>query len=196
LHSAFIVDGNWNNTQEPKVSITGSDRSAIFDMSTSGDESVMLPTSSISSAEIKNEAGIGNNQRTTGINLDGTAKAILSRMMSFPTNGYVFVIATGYLYVTHISGTGELLEFGVSDQAGVFPSDQNYTKLISGSWDGMNYHDIVTVHGFFQVTTGIKTFYFLGQKIAGNSSSIYDANLTILFYPGSNRSGDRRAGES
>jgi hypothetical protein len=184
LHSAFIVDGNWNNTQEPKVSITGTDRSAIFDMSTSGDESVMLPGSSISNAEIKNEAGIGNNQQTSGsVGLDGTVKTILSRIMSFPTAGYAFVIATGHLGVYHSYGTYETLQFGVSDEAGVFPADQYYLKLIPGNWNDVNYSDIVTVHGYFEVEAGIDTFYFLGQKTTGATSGIYDANLTILFFP-------------
>ncbi len=180
----FMVDGNWNNTQEPMVSITGSDRSVIFDMYSSDDSSVMLPTSSISNAEIKNEAGIGNNQRTTSsVELDGTVKTILGRMMVFPTSGYAFVIGTGNIYVSHSSGTNEILQFGVSDEAGVFPADQNNWMVIQSTWGNMTYRDIVTVHGFFEVEAGINNFYFLGQKDAGSFSCIFDANLTILFFP-------------
>jgi hypothetical protein len=139
---------------------------------------------SISNAEIKNEAGIGNNLRSSGtVTLDGTVKTILGRMMSFPTDGYAFVIATGNFWVLHERGTHDLLKFGVSDKVGVFPVDQENEILIPSDWQGMTYRDILSIHGFFEVKTGVKTFYFLGQKITGHTSTIHDANLTILFFP-------------
>jgi hypothetical protein len=182
--SGFYVDGNTLGTEEPKVSVLGSSRSAIFDMSESGDSSVMLPSSSISSVEIKNEAGIANTRRSTGsVTLDNTVKTILSRKCVFPSSGYALVIGTLYYDFWHYAGTGDQFQFGVSDVAGSFPSDQDFLRDYSANWSTFNYQDFVTVQGYFSVDAGIQTFYLLGQAVATGNPWVGDAHLSVLFFP-------------
>jgi hypothetical protein len=180
--SGFYVDGN-TGAEEPKVSVLGSSRSVILDMSESGDSSVMLPYSSISNTEMLNEAGIANTKHSgTTVTLDNTIKTIASRKMSFPTSGYALVIATAYLDFWHIAGTFDQFRFAVSDVAGSIPTDQNYYKDYPAAWDTFNFQDFFTIHGYFSVEAGTQTFYLLGSG-AGTSPWVGDCNLTVAFFP-------------
>ena len=180
----FRVVGNYLDTEEPYVSVEGSSRDVIFDMRNSGDESVQLPYSSISSMEMKNEAGIGNSRRTTGsVSLDGSVQTILSRWMSFPTAGYALVIATALVHVSHTVDAGQNVFLGVSQTAGEFPADQdNLYEHISSLFPTGNYANAVTVHSYFPVTQGFNWFYFLA-KLSSGTGYIGDANMTIIFFP-------------
>jgi hypothetical protein len=181
--AGFYVDGN-TGTEEPQVSVIGSARAAIFDMSESGDSSVMLPSSSISNTEMLNEAGIANIRRSTGsVTLDNTVGTILSRRCLFPTSGYALVVGTLYYDFWHYSGTGDDFQFGVSDVAGSFPADQGFRRNYSTNWSTFNYQDFVTVQGYFAVDAGIQTFYLLGQTGATGNPWAGDAHLSILFFP-------------
>ncbi len=181
--AGFYVDGNTVGTEEPRVSVLGSSRSVILDMSESGDSSVMLPYSSISNTEMLNEAGIANTKHSsTTVTLDNTIKTIASRKMSFPTSGYALVIATAYLDFWHIAGTFDQFRFAVSDVAGSIPSDQNYYKDYPAAWDTFNFQDFFTIHGYFSVEAGTQTFYLLGSG-AGTTPWVGDCNLTVAFFP-------------
>lgn len=54
----FWVAGNYNNTQEPFVALWGSTQSINFNLSETGNSSVLLPNDAIGSDEILNEPGI------------------------------------------------------------------------------------------------------------------------------------------
>ncbi len=182
--AGFYVDGNTVGTEEPKVSVLGSTRSAILDMSASGDDAVALPSSSISNLECSNEAGIANTRRSTGsVTLDNTVKTILSRSCIFPSSGYALVIGTLYYDFWHYSGTSDDFQFGVSDVAGSFPADQGFLRNYSPNWSTFNYQDFVTVQGYFAVDAGIQTFYLLGRAIATGNPWAGDAHLSVLFFP-------------
>jgi hypothetical protein len=181
--SGFYVDGN-TGTEEPTVSILGSARSAIFDMSESGDLAVQLPSGSISNQECLNESGIANTRRSTGaVTLDNSVKTILSRNCSFPTSGYALVIGTLYYDFWHYYGAGDNFHFGVSDVAGSFPTDQGFFRDYSPDWSTFNYQDFVTIQGFYYVDAGTQTFYLLGQAFATGNPWAGDAHLSVLFYP-------------
>jgi len=165
------------------LSING-DRSAIFDMSTSGDSSVMLPVSSISNEEIENEAGIGNDQRTDGyVAINSMATTILDRKMNFPSEGNALVIATGNLAIAHKKGTEDKVFIGVSNSDIALPGSQNHLKSIPSVWDSADVYDIITVQGCFSVNSGENWFYFLGQKLGGGNIKMFDAELNVLFVP-------------
>lgn len=182
--AGFYVDGNNVGTEEPRVSVLGSSRSAIFDMSESGDASVSLPSSCISNTEMLNEAGIAVSRRTSGsVTLDNTVKTILSRSCSFPTSGYAIVIATFYYDFWHNSGTSEQFHFGVSDVEGSFPTHQGFYRNYSPNWTTFNYQDFVTIQGYFTVDAGAETFYLLGQGPTTGNPWVGDAHLTVLFFP-------------
>ena len=181
--SGFYVDGN-TGSEEPVVNITGSTRSVVFDMSESGDSTVRLPSSSISSLECQNEAGIAVTRRSSGfVTLDNTAKTILSRSCSFPSSGWALVIGTVDYDFWHYLGTGEEFHFGISDVAGSFPADQDFWRNYSPNWSTFNYQDFVTIQGYFAVDAGAQTFYLLGQTGASGNPWAGDAYLSVLFFP-------------
>jgi hypothetical protein len=165
------------------LSISGNG-SAIFDMSASGDSSVILPVSSISDTEIENEAGIGNSQRIAGsVVMDMGVNTILDRKMNFPSQGHALVIATGNLAIAHKDGVVDQAYFGISTTNVGLPTHQNFLKTIPGEWDSADVYDIVTVHGYFSVNAGENWFYFLGEKLGGGNMQMFDAELSVLFVP-------------
>lgn len=165
------------------LSISGND-SAIFDMSTSGDSSVMLPVSSISDPEIENEAGLGNSQRISGsVTIAMGVNTILDRKMNFPSDGHALVIATGNLAIAHEKDVEDKVFLGVSNSNLALPGSQNHLKSIPDSLDTVVVYDIVTVHGYFSVNAGENWFYFLGEKLGGGNIEMFDAELSVLFVP-------------
>jgi hypothetical protein len=183
-NAGFTVDGNNYGTKEPLVSITGSDRSAIFDMSAGGDSSVMLPLGSISSAETSNEAGMAWTSRSSGsVTLGNTPTTILTRSCLFPSSGHVLVIASFYYDFWHIAGTSDGFQFGVSTSEGSFPSSQGFMKNYSTNWSTFNYQEFATVQAHYSVDAGIETFYLLGKALGATNPWAGDAHLSVLFFP-------------
>lgn len=178
------LDGNY--MQAPRIAFHSPTESVIFDFYYEGDNIVQFPDKAINNLEILNEAGVGNTTRTTGsvtLTGDGPIENILWRPMSFPSAGYAVVIATAQISVNHYAGTGEFVYFGVSDQDDAFPTGLSFRKLIPGDWPSMYYNDIVTVQGYFPVSSGINNFYFLGRQESGSSTTVYDVELTVMFFP-------------
>jgi hypothetical protein len=105
--AGLIVNGNMNNSQQPYVAIMGSPRSAVFDMSQTGNQSVDLPDSSVSSAEILDEPGIANSQRTILVSnsTSGTVVIADSVDITIPAAGYIEVTGGAWLNINHTTGT-------------------------------------------------------------------------------------------
>ncbi len=134
-----------------------------------GDNSVILPNSSIISGEILNEPGVASATSSLAVNLDITVKTLLSREINVPTAGFVLVIAT--LQVD--ASFSPVADFGVSDTVGIF-SNQVSRIATSGTFP-------ITVHSLFQVpSAGTFSFFLLGHEIGGDVSAD-DLKLTLLF---------------
>ena len=105
--AGFRVNGNYNNSQQPYVAIIGLPRSAVFDMSQTGNLSVDLPDSSVSSAEILDEPGISNSQKTTLVSnsTSGTVVIADSVDITIPAAGYIEVTGGAWLNINHTTGT-------------------------------------------------------------------------------------------
>jgi hypothetical protein len=78
LNIGFSVNGN-DVTEEPIMSLTGSARTAVFDMSNSGDTSVQLPSSSISALEGVDEPGVAEIYSNSVIQIGTGITTIASR---------------------------------------------------------------------------------------------------------------------
>jgi len=177
----FTVDGNYAGTHSPYMSLTGADRSTVFDMSKSGDASIELPNSSVSSLEISNEAGVGNSATQTNVDLDANFKTIRSRGCVFPTSGYAVAIATCELQTWLDGVNGETITLGFSDAAGMVP-DYQYDKTYLQTMPCCQYIEPITIHRFYQVSAGTTTIYFQG-KCNNGLSRVQIADLTVLFFP-------------
>jgi len=183
---AFVVDGNFNNSNNPYIGFLGADRSTIFDMSVSGNDAVVLPSSSISNTEIWNEAGVANSTLSAAVTLNTSATTILSRKMSFPSNGYAVVIGTVIYNFWHINPTGDQITIGISETEGVIPSDQDHVRNCPGYLATWNFNDNMTVHAYYSVSAGVHTFYLSGNYIGSytpHPAVVNNANLTVMFFP-------------
>ena len=178
----FTVDGNFGGTNEPKVSVSGSARSAVFDMSATGNPSVVLPTDAIAAAEVLDEPGIASNTESAALGMDGTIQTLLSRSISCPAGGYVVAMGTAQASVSNTNGVGSIAIFGVSDVAGAFPANQDMGWVIPSSAPTGAYTQVVTVQGVFTVTAGLHTFYFLGDESTGNWT-VNDRGLSLMYFP-------------
>lgn len=182
--TAFRVDGNYNGTGDPVISMYGSSSSMAFNPGTIGNASVQLPINSISSAETENEAGVASYaEGVSGVALGATIGIIASRSIATPAAGCVMVVATCQTEIYHINGTFSSADLGVSDESGAFPSNQDvWLRLNNGLPSG--YYDLpITCHGLFQESvSGMHTYYLLGRLNTGDIN-IYDVQLTCIYIP-------------
>jgi hypothetical protein len=184
-YSAFRVDGNYDNTGSPRVSIFGASRSATFDMTQSGNSSVSLPTDAVSSIEIHNEPGTASYTEGggSGTAIGASVTVIGSRSITVPSSGYVLVLASGQVTMNHVNGTDSYCQFGVSDNNAAFPPNQDITVGLDDNAPSGYYHMGSTFHGLFGVAgAGTYTYYFLGDETSG-TFTLYDAQLTLLYIP-------------
>jgi len=182
--SGFVVDGNYNGTQQPRVAVLGSGRSAVFDMSTSGDNSVLLPGGSITAAEIGDEAGIGSSYAGTGlfgITLSGGYEVFTSRTITVPVAGYVFAIGSVDVILSHTNGmsTSAIFVLSSSDSGPVEPATDLQPR-IAGEAPSGGYNIPTTCTCVFSVDAGSFTCYFLANETSGDVR-VYDVRLTLIY---------------
>lgn len=179
----FQVDGNYSATNEPRVTINGSARDALFYMDQSGNSSVQLPQDAIYDYEILDEPGVASNKEgVSGITLDGTVQTLLSRTITCPASGYVLVIGTAQAAVSHTTGTISSADFGVSASSSSFPVNQDVSLYFSSGVPTGYFVSPTTVHGLFTASAGSNTFYFLAQENSG-TYSVVDMQLTLVYLP-------------
>jgi len=181
----FVVNGNWAGTEEPRVYIQGSARSAVFSMDQSGDASVSLPNDAISSTEMSNETGVASATMGTGhITMDGTLQILLSRSITVPAPGYVLVLANCWAEIHHANGSWSGANFGVSDVSTSFPSNQDVPIAIGPVAPSATYDIPASPHGLFSVgSAGTYTFYLLGQRFYTDNVYANDIQLTLVYIP-------------
>jgi len=180
--SGFAVDGNHNGTNEPQVTISGSARSATFDMGLSGNTSVVLPTDAISATETLDEPGVASINQSVTTALDGTVQTLQQRSISVPAAGYCLVMGSVEAQAIHNNGLTTNALFGVSDAVGVLPGTQDFNLTIPSGAPTGTYVLPVTVHGLFTVNAGPNTFYLLGDETSG-SLQFSDVQLSIVYFP-------------
>ncbi|HUV36501.1 MAG TPA: hypothetical protein VMX58_06145 [Patescibacteria group bacterium] len=181
--TGFRVDGNANGTGNPEVSIIGSSCSASFDMSQMGNPSVQLPANAVAAAEIDDEPGVASlTYSGVSIQLTGGTDVLMSRSITAPAAGYVLVIGTLCGWTSHSTGLQSYAQFGVSDNASVFPDNQNVILSIPSGANSGIYYFPVTVHGLFPVSAGSNSFYILGYEGNGDMRAV-EMQLTLLYIP-------------
>lgn len=175
------LDGNYQGTKEPRLTISGSSRSVSFNMDQSGDASVLLPVNGIGNSELLDEPGVASNIGS-GFILGGSVEVLLFRSIVCPISGYVLVLGTCEASFSHTNGTTSNARFGVSNANNSFPSNQDVELRVSSLAPSAAYNFPVTVHGLFQVNAGTNTLYFLAQELNGDFS-VFDSQLSLIFFP-------------
>lgn len=183
-NQGFTVDGN-TGANEPRVTISGSARSVVFDMADSGNASVELPTDAIAATECFDEPGVASNANSNGVAIASTAlTTILSRTITVPAAGYVLVLGTTQFEVSHTTGTSDTYNLGVSDSSTVLPANQDLLTTVIGALPTGTYEKAVSPHGLFAVPAGANTFYLLGEKVssASDDATAFDSQLTLIYF--------------
>jgi hypothetical protein len=181
-NAGFTVDGNHNGTNEPQVTISGSVRSATFDMSLVGNSSVVLPTDAIAATETLDEPGVASINQSVTTAMDGTVQTMLQRSITVPAAGYCLVMGSVEVQALHVNALATTGLFGVSDAVGVLPGTQDFNLSIPTAAPTGTYFLPVTAHGLFAVNAGPNTFYFLGDETSG-SLQFSDIQLSIVYIP-------------
>ncbi len=183
--TGFAVDGNFGGTQQPSVNITGSYRSAIFNMNSTADNSVRLPDSSISSAEILDEPGVAKASGSyTAVPKAGSLVSVMSASLTVPGPGYVMAIATGF---AALSGDtiGNVL-VGIEASAATFPtpyyvfgSSNERLSIATNRWSEIHFEKIFPV-----ASAGAYTYYMNAYRgWTGGTGAVYTPYLTLVYFP-------------
>ncbi len=151
---------------------------------TGGNASVGLPTDAVSAPEILDEPGTASSTSNTSTLISTTATVLLSRTITVPDDGYVFVIGTTQAQIGHSVGTSSTLNVGVSNSASVLPVNQDVGWLIPPGSSTATYTLPITVQGLFEVSAGSNSFYLLGLS-ATATATMYglDKQLTLIYIP-------------
>jgi hypothetical protein len=184
----FTVDGNYGGTLQPRVSITGANRSATFNMSQTANASVVLPDSSISSVEMFDEPGVaGKFSSGASIPSLSTNYRIDSITINVPAAGKVIVDAHGWINVTHTNGTSDNVAVHVFTD----PTDYVYTYGASSMTipaecptSSLGYRQTLSCKNIFDVSsaTTLKV-YLVGYRATGGSTYVMDPFICATYYP-------------
>jgi len=182
---SIIVNGSSGTGTGPTLFGTGPSSAFTFDTNTTGDNSVMLPSSSVSAAEMFNEPGVASDVVESPVAIGTTDTVIAARTITVPGPGYVLAIGTSDMEMTYNGSTLNLL-MGVTPSASIGfggALDQQW-YLPSGLPVG-SYVNSMTAHALFPVSSaGSHTFYLMGTRIIGASTvNAYDNQLTLVYLP-------------
>ncbi len=193
ISTGFQVDGNWANTQDTHVTVRGANNTITLNTNATGDATVLLPTDAINSSELSNEPGVAETANSGSVVLSqngATIDTLTSTTINCPSAGYVLVIGTCEVSVSHVGAVGGVgginstANFGVSSTAGSLQSNQDIELRLDHDLFTGTYDFPVTVHGVFPVSAGNRTFYMLGdQNSVGHSITALDMQLSCIFIP-------------
>jgi hypothetical protein len=165
---------------EPMVRITGSSRSAIFDMRPSmpSDETVILPQSSIHAPELGDEPGIA-------VGIDGSTTLSEGRItlvaldINAPEDGYVLALGTTMAKAEHDGLGTTTAHFGFYD--GV---TESYTSgaLVRGPLPAGTYTVPVATQKVYPVHAGLNTISFIGREDDDDWTAT-GTMLTLIYIP-------------
>jgi hypothetical protein len=183
------LEGNWAGTEQSRLIMYGEtgETNIQLAMDLTGDAAVQFPTDAINATEMLNEPGIASVVGTSNVILTpvaATLDTIASATITCPSSGYVLVIATCELSVTHVQGIESSIDIGVSASPQFLSTSQDIEVRIEGDSPNGLYDHPVTVHGVFPVSAGARTFYLVGdQNSAGHTVSALDSTISAIFVP-------------
>ena len=184
--TGIILDGNYNDDEEPGLFMAGSTRSLQLYMGGgSNDHSVSLPDESINADEVLDEPGVASIQASGYINLTlSNVTSVAARTMTdVPADGFVFVMATAQLTFLNSPVQEHTAKFGVSEFQNAWSTHAQETQIQipDGLPEGYYKHH-VAVNGLFAVSEGSNTFYLNAQEIAG-VCTVRNRQLTLMYFP-------------
>ncbi|MEA3409193.1 MAG: hypothetical protein U9Q95_02485 [Candidatus Eisenbacteria bacterium] len=184
--TGVLLEGNYNDDEEPGLLMTGSTRSLQLYMGGgSNDYSVFLPEDSINASEILDEPGVASIQTGsyTNLTLSNVTSVAARTMTDVPADGFVFVMATAELVFANSPSQDHTAKFGVSEFQNVWSTHAQETQIqIPAGLPEGNYRYHVAASALFAVSEGSNTFYLNAQELAGGCV-VEARQLTLMYFP-------------
>jgi hypothetical protein len=180
----FFVAGDASGAGDPGLYLTGTSRSAFFEMAAVGDNSVVLPVDAISRAETVDEPGAANSHASF-VALTTSNQILLTRTITAPTSGSVIAFGAVESGISHVSGTISNIQYGLStdcDASPTLPSDQDFQHVVPSGAPSGPWNITISPMGLFEVPAGATTFCLVGREVSADASA-FDLQLTLLFVP-------------
>jgi len=178
------LDGSATFLPEPRIVISGTDRSIHLNTSESGSASVQLPADAIDAAEVLDEPGVGS-YLNNGLNeLESSVEYLGGRTMFAPTDGFVFVSASAGVIINHSNGTISECFLGLSDNLSNFPAFGKQRVGVPAAAGAGYYNVPFSAHMIFPVQAGSQAYYLMGNKWSGGGQIwVQYVSLTEIFIP-------------
>lgn len=198
--NGIILEGNASNTESSQLSIFGPSSGMLMTTRLTDDDSVQIPNNAINTTEIFNEVGAAEVEDTNGTLLTeslATIDLINSVSIFAPTDGYVMVLASAEVTMSHLNGTSSSINIGVSNSSSNFAPNTDLELSLSSSIPSGIYEYPITTHAIFPAVQGINTYYFLADKnYLDGGVQILDRQLSAIFIPTSYGNLTREPGQS
>ena len=187
--NGFSVDGNYDGTGNPRVTVTGTAATTVFDMSATDNNSVVLPSGSISASEILDEPGIASNNNSSSITLNTSAMQDLATVtITIPSSGYVLVHGQCRGFISGTTGTNlGIIQIDESSGGGPFATGSVYATY--GSMAAPNtsiMHFPVSIMRIYAKSAGTYTFRIEGAAYSANNAAAVtqasNSNLIATFF--------------
>ncbi|MCI0530666.1 MAG: DUF4349 domain-containing protein, partial [candidate division Zixibacteria bacterium] len=184
------LDGDGGGTDDPMLFMVGagSGQTAIINLGFTGNGSVSLPVSAISSPEILDEPGVAGISASY-IPAGGAIQTITSRTITCPAAGYVLAVASSEWDVGttggHVAGTLDWMIVGLSTSPATIPVDQDLDLSFSGALptSASGYLEQSASVEIFPVAAGPVTIYYNCDPVAGELGGFFEVNLELLYVP-------------
>lgn len=129
-----------------------------------------------------NAPGVASARGITSGALGENLSQLVSRTITCPADGYVLVIASTDVYISHVTGNPTGVQVGTSDEATALPSSQDLVAQIPYSAPSGLYTIPLTSHGLYSVSAGSNTFYLLGRvNSVSGSASVSNRQLSLVY---------------
>ncbi len=153
--------------------------------SPSGNSSVILPSSSISAAEIFDEPGCAGlvysgEDVPIGATFPDPPESVLSHLITTPAAGYVLAIAT--IGSRQVSTSAATVKWGLTTNPASIPADALMIVEFNPAGGAGLWSMPVTLHRLFPVSAGATTVHVMAQDVFG-STEFGKAQLSLIFIP-------------
>ncbi len=184
LNVGFFYNGNFFGSDQYFLFLGGESTFYSFDNLDVGNDAVQFPDSAIDRDEVAEECGVAAAIEGVSVTiLNGGVQTILSRSITVPSDGHVLVIGTLQAGFSHLMGTVSSYHFGVSETAASLPSGQVLNVQMPKDMPDGIFDFPVTVQRTFPVARGVHTFYLLGEWDNGPDGTIFDKQLSLIYFP-------------
>ncbi len=150
-----------------------------------GDGSVILPQDAIHSSEIFNEAGVASARSNSSVTLTGSFAydTILVQTIVAPDSGYLLILGSGQVTLSHINGSSSLANFGLMVD-GTIPNTQDVALSVGPAAPTTSYRFPITVQMIYPVGPGSHDVAFWGQQTSTSGTfTVFDMQLSVVYLP-------------